>query len=746
LEQGHFCAILKHHQLNNIMKKLIPFLLMALYLISTAQAQVTTVATLPGGNPIGTALKGSDLYVSAYLGNKIVKIDLTQPFPVTPTTVLSNIERPTGLLVIGDYLYFNTEGNIPGLGTARSARINLTNPAPAIEQVLTNTIDDAQAYAKVGDTLYISSSNNGIFRVVLSQPFPQQGVKISSEKASGLALRGSELYYGLYSGNKVSKINRHQLNPSPVTVVSGLAGPDGLTFSGNFLYISESAGSRIVKFDVTHPNPPVETVVSGLAGPTLTVFDGLSIYFGQQNNGNVSRLSINALSFSPPAPVCVTESAALRTGGSPLGGVYSGPHVTNTGNGETFSFNAQAAGPGAYTVTYTYGALTSTASITVASLPTVSAASTNISCAGLNNGQAIAAAAGGLSYRWSNGETTAVIANLAAGTYTVTVTNAGGCQASATVTVTAPPALQLTTASTSNTGTPNNGTATVSATGGTASYTYNWSNGASTAVNTGLAAGTYTVTVTDANGCTQTATATVQDQVVIAGDLCSTALDINSLFSTTIGTPVVSSPYDNTGANVTGDPAVNLSACFYQSDPLQHTLWFTFTGNGNRYRIRTVQGSATNYIQDGDTQAALYSGTCANPAIVICNDDEDGTTGKLNISFEVNTVAGQEYRVLVDGFNGFQGQYCIEVTRIGNVAATDISKTDIRLAPNPTTGMVQLSNVTASEILVFDYMGRMVKQMVQGGNAIDLSGQPAGLYILQIREQGKLYSARVVKE
>jgi hypothetical protein len=727
------------------MKKLISFLLFALCFIATVQAQVTTVATLPGGNPIGTALKGSDLYVSAYLGNKIVKIDLTQPFPVTPITVLNNITNPTGLLVIGDYLYFNTEGNIPGLGTARSFRINLTNPAPTIESVMTNTIDDAQAYARVGDTLYISSANNGIFRVTLSQPFPQVGVQISSQKSSGLALRGNELYYGLYSSDKVSKINRHQPNPTPVTVATGLAGPDGLTFSGNFLYVSESAGSRIVKLDVTQANPTVETVVSGLSGPTLTVFDGLSIYFGQASSGNVSRLSVNALSFSPPAPVCVTESAALRTGGSPLGGVYSGPNVTNSGNGETFSFNGQAAGPGTYTVTYTYGALTSTASITVASLPSVSAASTNISCAGFNNGQATAAAAGGLSYHWSNGETTAIITNLAAGTYTVTVTNAGGCQASATVTVTAPPALLLTATTTPNTGSMN-GSATLSATGGTAPYSYSWSNGASSAAITGLAAGTYSATVIDANGCAESTTATVQQQALIPGDACSTANNINSLFSLAIGVPVVSAPYDNTGADATGDPSVDLGTCFFQSDPLQHTIWYNFTGNGNRYLIRTVQGAATNYIQNGDTQAALYSGACNNPVFVSCNDDEDASNNVFNISFEVNTIAGQAYSLLIDGWGGGQGQFCLEVTRIGNVHATEISNTHIRLAPNPTTGIVQLSNVTADEIQVFDNMGRMVQQLTQPGNTIDLSGQPAGLYFLQISEGNKLYSARVVKE
>ncbi len=661
------------------MKKIfIPFLF-TLCMSATVQAQVTTVATLPGGLPIGTALKGTDLYVSAYDQNRIVKIDLTQPFPATPSTVLSNIFKPTGLTVIGDYLYFNTEGNIPGLTGARSARINLTNPSLTIEQVMTNTLTDAQAYAKIGDTLYISSANNGIFWVNLSQPFPQMGFQISTQKASGLALRGNELYYGLYDGDKVSKINRHQPNPTPVTVVSGLAGPDGLTFSGNFLYVSESTGSSIVKIDVTQPNPTVEVVAIGLAGPTLTVFDELDIYFGQQNNGNISRLSVNALSFSPPSPVCVTESASQRTGGSPLGGVYSGQYVTDDGNGETFSFNGQASGPGTYTVSYSYGALTSTASITVAPLPSVSVSSTNVSCAGLNNGQLTATGSSGVSYLWSNGGTSATVTNLAPGTYSVTVTNVGGCTATAMATITAPPALQVSASSTPNTG-ANNGTATVTATGGTAPYTYTWSNGANTATTTGLATGTYTATVTDANGCTQTASATVQQQTVISGENCSNAININSLFGTTIGMPIVSAPYDNTGASASGDPTVDLATCFYLSDPLNHTLWFSFTGNGNRYRIRTVQGTATNYILNGDTQAALFTGNCTSPTFVSCNDDENANNNIFNISFEVNTIAGQEYRLLVDGYGGAEGQFSLEVTHICEAGQPTVSVTSTNVS------------------------------------------------------------------
>jgi len=106
-------------------------------------------------------------------------------------------------------------------------------------------------------------------------------------------------------------------------------------------------------------------------------------------------------------------------------------------------------------------------------------------------------------YNWSNTATTATISTLGAGTYTVTVTDAGGTTATSSATITEPTALNTTISSQTNVACfgENTGSLTASVTGGTSPYTYNWNSGETSATISGKAAGTYTVSVLDANGC-----------------------------------------------------------------------------------------------------------------------------------------------------------------------------------------------------------------------------------------------------
>jgi len=122
------------------------------------------------------------------------------------------------------------------------------------------------------------------------------------------------------------------------------------------------------------------------------------------------------------------------------------------------------------------------------------------------NGKLKVAVTGGTppyTYLWSNGATADSIVNVAAGTYTVTVSDNGSCTVSQTFTLTANnPGFAATTTTTNvNCSNGNQGSATVIANGGILPYTYLWSTGATTQTITGLSVGVYMVTVTDSSGC-----------------------------------------------------------------------------------------------------------------------------------------------------------------------------------------------------------------------------------------------------
>ncbi|MGN6647755.1 MAG: hypothetical protein ACTHJT_14635, partial [Cytophaga sp.] len=126
----------------------------------------------------------------------------------------------------------------------------------------------------------------------------------------------------------------------------------------------------------------------------------------------------------------------------------------------------------------------------------------------------------GIAYQWIkdlapiSGATNATYTATAAGSYTVSVTNASGCTAVAsatTITVNALPTAAITTPTTSFcTG----GSVVLSANTGTG-LTYQWSNtagaisGATNATYTASAASSYTVKVTNSNNCSATSAATV---------------------------------------------------------------------------------------------------------------------------------------------------------------------------------------------------------------------------------------------
>ncbi|WCM41546.1 T9SS type A sorting domain-containing protein [Flavobacterium sp. CBA20B-1] len=152
--------------------------------------------------------------------------------------------------------------------------------------------------------------------------------------------------------------------------------------------------------------------------------------------------------------------------------------------------------------------------------PTATTTVVNNTCYGGTTGTAEVITVDGTppyTYSWApSGGTGFKATGLAAGTYTVTVTDANNVTATATAVVTEPDAL-VSNAVVNNISCngSNNGTIDITPTGGTAPYTYLWTTGDTGTSVSNLAPGTYSLTITDANNCTATEDFVITEPTVL---------------------------------------------------------------------------------------------------------------------------------------------------------------------------------------------------------------------------------------
>ena len=335
-----------------------------------------------------------------------------------------------------------------------------------------------------------------------------------------------------------------------VAAIPGQPGPSwasGMQPAGLFTYLTGarwSAASMLVtvtRTDVTcagNDGTLTAAVTGGIApytylwsnGATTATITGLTA--GEYSvvvtdaTGATATCSGTVHVFIPitVTPIIVgVQCSADATGSIDLSGVSGGvaPYTFLWSTGSTAPV-LKGVSAGTYTVVITdHNGCSSTLTITVPAAINLLATATrsNVTCVGSNNGSIMLAVSGGTapySYRWSNGATTQNLTALPPGTYSVTVTDAGGCSGAATATIMEPAALRLslTNPRPSCFGGTTGGVG-VAVSGGTAPYAYLWSNGATTASLNGVAGGTYTVTVTDANGCMATGSATITQSTQI---------------------------------------------------------------------------------------------------------------------------------------------------------------------------------------------------------------------------------------
>ncbi|MFH1319035.1 MAG: T9SS type A sorting domain-containing protein [Bacteroidota bacterium] len=181
--------------------------------------------------------------------------------------------------------------------------------------------------------------------------------------------------------------------------------------------------------------------------------------------------------------------------------------------------------------------------------------STDASC-GSSDGAASVSVSGGSSpftYLWNDpsSQTTTTATGLAAGMYTVTISEAYGCENSSVALVNNAGAATILVSNATDVSCAGgaDGAIGLDVTGGATPYTYSWSNGETTEDISNLVAGTYIIEVTDASGCIsfESATIDVPDNIVITSVATNESSGNDGAIDITVsgGTPGYNYSWDN---------------------------------------------------------------------------------------------------------------------------------------------------------------------------------------------------------
>ncbi len=385
-----------------------------------------------------------------------------------------------------------------------------------------------------------------------------------------------------------------------------------------------------------------------------------------------SELLVSAVQIS--GNVCNDESNGVAT----VNANGISPYTYVWDNAETMA-TASGLGPGAHTVTVLDATgCQKTASVIISSPPNLgitAVENSSVTCNGESNGVAIAVVTGGITpytYNWNNAQTTATAVDLSAGIYSVTATDANGCETATTVAITEASMFEFVSAVEDN-GVlcfgGNTGAATITVSGGATPYIYSWSNSEVTATAISLSAGINSVTATDANGCQLSATVFITEStefvvtsiVEDSGLLCNGDDNGVATISVSGGAIPYSYSWDNTettrtttgldggmhsatvidanGCTVVGAVTIAEPAAFQTT--IVETSGVLCNGESNGSATATITGGATPYTYEWD------NGESTAVAVMLAAGSHQLTVEDTNGCTQVGLVTITEPNVLL---------------------------------------------------------------------------------------------------
>ncbi len=383
-------------------------------------------------------------------------------------------------------------------------------------------------------------------------------------------------------------------------------------------------------------NLAVTEDLSGLNAGTYTV----TVSAG----GNCTNTAAFTISSNVPSPQ-IAQNITAALCGQTSGSI----DLTVSGSPTPYQFNWSNAAlvedintllSGNYTVTVTAGnGCTTVESFVVPEntiVPNIGSALTQSTSCLISNGAInltiTPPSATGYTFLWSNAAVTEDLANIAAGSYTVTVSGGGSCTNTAVLAVGSSlplPSIAETIAAAACG--QASGSIDLSITVGPTPYGYLWSTGATVEDLNVLLSGNYSVTVSAANGCTAVESFTVQENVItpVVNGLPAAAnscLTFNGAIDLTVNFATAYTLLWSNGS--TAEDLTNLSSGSY-----------TVTVNGGGACTNTASFNIAN--QTTQPQASIASSTTAldcSTTSTTLNGSVSGTPNTTSVQWINNSV------------------------------------------------------------------------------------------------------------
>lgn len=531
-----------------------------------------------------------------------------------------------------------------------------------------------------------------------------------------------------------------QLAPPPVTSFS--YEPFCGTSSGVPVLASGFLGGGVFSFatppgDGATINPTTGVLSNTVIGATYTVqytvqgpnCEASSTTTVTVDDSDVVEFSIEPFCSGSPSELPETVPGFAGGGTYAFTTIPSDGAVINSVTGVITNASPSAT----YSVTYTSpaGACQNSFTATVSTLasPEVTAVVVNTECGESSGSIDVTISSGQTPYTfsWSNGATTEDISGLAAGPYTLTVTDAQGCVVDSTISIINDnqPELVFDIDNASCGG--QNGSITLTINNGVGPFDIVWSpSGAGLQLNN-LAPGTYDVTVVD-NGttCEVSGSATItqegapQATFTVTNALCQSpvgAIDV----VVTGGTAPITHSWSNgaTTEDITGLTAGTYTDTITDANGCQVIISANII-NANQFTASSTVVNPTCADPNGGSIDVTITGGDA-PFLFVWSPNTQ------NVTEDVNGLAG--------------GTYTVEIT---DDAGCEFTLQSVITAPVPPTATVVVTDAQCGQstgsvnVTVQGGSGNFTYLWSNGATTEDLSGVPAGDYSVVITDAADL--------